>query len=105
MHSLSIQKYFEQIYIYYKDIDSLSVKQEYKLIKAVLYTITYKDLPLEESHELIFYISSTVIKIKEFTEIIRDPTKFILDLKATYKIIKKIRYSEGSTKGKEIITS
>jgi len=60
---------------------------------------------LKKSHKLIFYLSSAVIKIKGFTEIIRDPARFILDFKATYKAIKKIKWSERLIKEKKTTIS
>ncbi len=44
-------------------------------------------------------------KTKEFIKVIRNPARFILNLKATYKAIKEIKQPEGSTKGKKIATS
>ncbi len=65
--------------------------------------VTYKDLLIQESHELIFYILSATTKTKRFIEVISDPARFILDLKAVYKEIKEIKQLEGS-KGKKITT-
>ncbi len=104
-YSEKIQEYFEQIQAYYKNIDSLSVEQRHKLIKAILYIITYKNLPIQKPHKLIFYISSAVTKIKGFMKVIRNPARFILNLKAIYKSIKEIKWSKGSTKGKETAIS
>ncbi len=65
--------------------------------------ITYKDLPIQEPHKLIFYISSAVTKIKGFMKVIKNPLKLISDLKAVYKGIKEIKQPEGSIKRKKII--
>src|SRR6266540_3111748 len=43
-------------------------------------------------------------KTQEYTEIIRDPLKFIADLKTVYQSIKEIKRPEGSKKGKETAT-
>ena len=94
----------EQVQAYYKNINSSPVKEGRKLIKAVLYTITYEDLPIQESHELIFYLSSAATKTKGFMEVIRNLSKFISELKAVYQSIKKIKRLEGSKKGKETAT-
>ena len=53
--------------------------------------VTYEDLPIQKSHELIFYISSAVTKIKDFIKVIKDPVRFILNLKKVYQGIKKIK--------------
>ncbi len=81
----------EQVQAYYKNIDSSPVEEGQKLIKAVLYTITYEDLPIQESHELIFYLSSAATKTKRFTEVIKNPTKFVSELRTVYQSIKEIK--------------
>ncbi len=60
---------------------------------------------VKESYKLIFYISSAAIKIKKFIEVIRNFTRFILDLKVIYKAIKKIKWLKGLIKGKETVIS
>src|SRR6266542_6586923 len=84
-YSGKTQEYLEQVQAYYQHIDSSPVEDGRKLIKAVLYTVTYEDLPIQESHELIFYLSSAATKTKGFTEVIRDPLGFIADLKTVYQ--------------------
>ncbi len=103
-YSGKTQEYLEQVRAYYQHIDSSLVEDGRKLIKAVLYTVIYEDLPIQESHELIFYLSSAATKTKGFTEVIRDPLKFIADLKTVYQSIKESKRPEGSKKGKETAT-
>jgi len=103
-YSGKTQEYLEQVRAYYQHIDSSPVEDGRKLIKAVLYTVTYEDLPIQESHELIFYLSSAATKTKGFTEVIKDPLRFIADLKTVYQSIKEIKRPEGSKKGKETAT-
>src|SRR6266545_4170717 len=103
-YSGKTQEYLEQVQAYYQHIDSLPVEDGRKLIKAVLYTITYEDLLIQESHELIFYLSSAATKIKGFTKVIRNPQKFISELRTVYQSIKEIKRPEGSKKEKETAT-
>ncbi len=103
-YSGKTQEYLEQVWAYYKNIDSSPVEEGWKLIKAVLYTITYENLPIQESYELIFYLSSAATKIKEFTEVIRNPIKFVSKLRTVYQSIKEIKRPESSKKEKETAT-
>jgi len=55
-------------------------------------------LSIQKLHELIFYISLAATKTKEFIEIIKDPARFIFDLKVVYKGIKEINASKISSR-------